>query len=159
MSGLSLVVVSMGSSLIVVCRLLTVVTSLQSMGSCALRSCDLRALQYRFSSCGTWALLPCSMWNIPGSEIEPASPALASRFLTTGPPGKSPLCFPILHHACVICSVSSPTRQEVLEDRSMFYFCTVLICILSGTTIHCPNRITCPGECLTLTENYIECLV
>ena len=29
------------------------------------------------------------MWNLPGSEIEPIFPALAGRFLTTGPPGKS----------------------------------------------------------------------
>ena len=127
MSGLSLVVVSVGSSLMVVCRLLTVGTSLQSMGSCALRSCNLRALQYRLSSCGTRALLPCSMWSIPRSEIEPESPASSGGFLTTGPPGKSPLCFPILHHACVICSVSSPTRQEVLEDRHMFYFCISVV--------------------------------
>ena len=127
MSGLSLVVVSVGSSLMVVCRLLTVGTSLQSMGSCALRSCNLRALQYRLSSCGTRALLPCSMWSIPRSEIEPESPASSGGFLTTGPPGKSPLCFPILHHACVICSVSSPTRQEVLEDRNMFYFCISVV--------------------------------
>ena len=29
------------------------------------------------------------MWNRPGLGIEPVSPALAGRFLTTGPPGKS----------------------------------------------------------------------
>ena len=31
------------------------------------------------------------VWNLPGPEIEPACPALAGRFLTTGPPGKSSL--------------------------------------------------------------------
>ena len=30
------------------------------------------------------------MWNLPGPGIEPVSPALAGRFSTTGPPGKSP---------------------------------------------------------------------
>ena len=38
--------------------------------------------------------LSCShgMWDFPGPEIEPVSPASQDRFLTTGPPGKgSPL--------------------------------------------------------------------
>ena len=42
-----------------------------------------------FSSCGPQALLPGSRWDLPGPGIEPVSPALASRFLTTGPQGKS----------------------------------------------------------------------
>ena len=29
------------------------------------------------------------MWNLPGPGIEPESPELAGRFLTTGPPGES----------------------------------------------------------------------
>ena len=29
------------------------------------------------------------MWDLPGPGIEPVSPALTSRFLTTVPPGKS----------------------------------------------------------------------
>ena len=28
------------------------------------------------------------MWNLPGPGLEPVSPALAGRFLTTAPPGK-----------------------------------------------------------------------
>ena len=28
------------------------------------------------------------MWDLPGPGIEPVSPALAGRFLTTAPPGK-----------------------------------------------------------------------
>ena len=32
------------------------------------------------------------MWNLPGPETEPMFLALASRFLTTGPPGKSKSC-------------------------------------------------------------------
>ena len=38
------------------------------------------------TSCGTWVQLPHGMWS-PG--MEPVSPALASGFLTTGPPTKS----------------------------------------------------------------------
>ena len=31
------------------------------------------------------------MWNLPGPGLESTSPALAGGFLTTAPPGKSPL--------------------------------------------------------------------
>ena len=41
------------------------------------------------SGCGARALLPYSMWNLPGPGIEPVSLASAGRFLTTVPPGKS----------------------------------------------------------------------
>ena len=33
------------------------------------------------------------MWDLPGSGIEPVSPALAGGFLTTGPPGKLAFLF------------------------------------------------------------------
>ena len=42
-----------------------------------------------FSSCGLWAKLSQGMWNLPRPGIEPVSPALAGRFPTTEPPGKS----------------------------------------------------------------------
>ena len=32
------------------------------------------------------------MWDLPRSRIEPVSPALADRFFTTEPPGKSISC-------------------------------------------------------------------
>ena len=41
-----------------------------------------------FSCCGTWAQLPCGMWDSPRSGIEPTSPALAGGFLSTAAPGK-----------------------------------------------------------------------
>ena len=41
-----------------------------------------------FSSSGTQAQLPHCVWDLPGPGIEPVFPALAGRFLTTGPPGK-----------------------------------------------------------------------
>ena len=43
----------------------------------------------RLSSCGTRAQLLHGMWDLPGPGIEPVSPALAGRFLTTAPSGKS----------------------------------------------------------------------
>ena len=33
----------------------------------------------------------CGMWDFPGPGLEPVSPALAGRFLTTAPPGKPPI--------------------------------------------------------------------
>ena len=41
------------------------------------------------SSCGALAQLLRGMWDPPGPGLEPVSPALASGFLTTAPPGKS----------------------------------------------------------------------
>ena len=48
------------------------------------------ALEFRLSSCGARALLNRGMWDLPGPGLEPMSPALAGRFLTTVSPGKSP---------------------------------------------------------------------
>ena len=42
----------------------------------------------RLRSCGTQAQLPRGMWDLPGSGIEPVSPAPAGRFLIIEPPGK-----------------------------------------------------------------------
>ena len=56
-----------------------------------LSSCGSRALERRLSSCGTWAQLLHGMWDLPGPGFELVSPALAGGFLTTAPPGKSPL--------------------------------------------------------------------
>ena len=42
-----------------------------------------RALENTLSSCGAQA-----QWDLPGSRMEPVSPALAGGFLTTEPPGK-----------------------------------------------------------------------
>ena len=57
-----------------------------------LSSCGSRALERRLSSCGScgaWASLLGGMWDLPGPGLEPMSPALVGRFLTTAPPGKS----------------------------------------------------------------------
>ena len=53
-----------------------------------LSSCGSWALKYRLNSCGAWAYLLCGMWDLPGSGIEPMSPALAAGFLSTEPQGK-----------------------------------------------------------------------
>ena len=84
--------------LVVVRRLLIVVASLVEHGvqgaqalvaaAHGLSNCGFRALKHRLSSCGTWASLPCSRWDLLRSGIKCVSPALAGGFLTTEPPEK-----------------------------------------------------------------------
>ena len=52
---------------------------------CGPSSCGSQALEHRLSSWSTRALLPYSMWDLPGPGIKSMSPALAGGFLTTGP--------------------------------------------------------------------------
>ena len=61
----------------------------QAFSSCSMPSFSPRwVLSLHSTGCRACRLqLLCSMWNLPGPEIEFVSPALA--FLTTGPPGKS----------------------------------------------------------------------
>ena len=51
------------------------------------------ALEHRLSTCGAQAWWLCGLWNLPGLGLEPASPALAGRSLSPGPPGKSLFCY------------------------------------------------------------------
>ena len=48
-----------------------------------------RLQKRRLSSCGSRAQLLRGMWDLPRPGLEPVSPALAGRFSTTAPPGKS----------------------------------------------------------------------
>ena len=64
----------------------------------------------RLSNRGSWAQLLRDMWDLPRPGLEPVSPALAGRFLTTAPPGKP--CFLLkrcimkyLVDKCVICNL------------------------------------------------------
>ena len=78
---LSLVVASGGYSLVAVHGLLLVVDSLVAE--------DGFLWTRGLSTCGTWAYLPCGMWNLSGPGIKSVSPALEGEFFTTVPPGKS----------------------------------------------------------------------
>ena len=53
-----------------------------------LSSLSAQALELRLSSCGTRVQLFLGMWDLPGSGLEPVSPALAGGFFTSEPPGK-----------------------------------------------------------------------
>ena len=82
-----------GLLLVVVHGLLIAVASLvaeHGLLARGLSSCGLQALEHRLSSCGAWAYLLHGMWDLPRPGLEPVSPALAGRFLTTAPPGRSP---------------------------------------------------------------------
>ena len=82
--GLSLVAAS-GASLFAVHGLLIVVIC------CRAQALGTRAsvvVAHRLSSCGLRAQLLRGMWDLPGPGLEPVTPALAGRFLTTVPPGK-----------------------------------------------------------------------
>ena len=71
--------------------LLAMASLVAERGLCDTQASIVAALGLR--SCGSWAQLPCGMWNLLGPGIEPVSPMLAGGFLTTGPPGKSTLWF------------------------------------------------------------------
>ena len=65
--------------------------------------------------------------------IEPMSPALAGRFLTTGPPGKSPFFFNTVFLVavkwCLIAVLIS--FSPVVNDVGHLLMCLLVICISS----------------------------
>ena len=69
-----------GPPFIAVCRPLTVAASLVA---------EHRLQTHRLSSCDSRAQLLRGMWDLPRPGLEPVSPALAGRFSTTAPPGKT----------------------------------------------------------------------
>ena len=82
----------MDFSLVAVHRPLVAVASLvaedRPKGTQGFSGCGSRALEHRFGGCGSWAYLLLCVWNLPGSGINPVSPALAGRLFTPDPPGK-----------------------------------------------------------------------
>ena len=70
------------------CRSQAPGTQVSALAARGLRSCGLQALECGLGTCGTWVqLLPtCGVFPDQGSH---PSPALANRFLSNTPPGKS----------------------------------------------------------------------
>ena len=64
----------------------------------------------RLSSCGSQAQLLRGMWDLPRPGLEPVSPALAGRFSTTAPPGKS--CFLYFKN----CKTKQKSRKEYAAE-------------------------------------------
>ena len=56
------------------------------------------------------------MWDLPRPGIEPVSPALAGKFLTTVPPGKSLVL--IIFYVILLCSKILSLPQHGLQDKS-----------------------------------------
>ena len=84
--GFSLVGASWGCSLVAVHRLVLAVAALAgSTGSrhTGFSSFISQALEHRFSGCGSQVQSLCGVWDLPGSQTELVSPALARSFSTT----------------------------------------------------------------------------
>ena len=56
-----------------------------------------RLQMHRLSNCGSRAQLLRGMWDLPRPGLEPVSSALAGRFSTTAPPGKSHIYFRMMY--------------------------------------------------------------
>ena len=97
----------------------------------------------RLSSCGSRAQLLRGTWDLPRPGLEPVSPALAGRFLTTALPGKPQVRSLIQHftRALYWCSSSFPP----LPPTSAHYphpWRTAL-CLLWLCSFWAPRRLTC----------------
>ena len=57
--------------------------SVRALECVGFSSCSSRVLEHRINSCGAWAELLHSLWDVPGSGTKLVSPALAGGFFTT----------------------------------------------------------------------------
>ena len=115
----SLIMESEGYSLVVLCWLLIMVAFsvveyrpegswVSVVAAHGLSHCGSQALEHRLSSCDTGASLLHSMWELPGSGIEPMSPALKIRFFSFEPSGSPRLHFECDHsHRCWLCKIQN----------------------------------------------------
>ena len=103
-----------------------------------------------FSSCGAQALLLCSIWDLPGPGLEPVSPALSGRSLTTVPPGES-LYF-ILHlgfYRIPSFGTYSSVASLCLICCFYFYVFSKLVKFLNlGEVTFCRRCPMCPSRAL-----------
>ena len=77
---------SRGCFLVVGCGLL--IAEHRALGRVDFSSCGSRAPEHRLSSCGTWASLLHSIWDLLRSGIKPVPPTFAGRFSVAEPPRK-----------------------------------------------------------------------
>ena len=77
-------------------------------------------LEHRRHSCGTGALSPFGMRNLPGPGIEPESPALAGGRLTTEPAGKPQSEDVFQNLQCFIPHVSQVAGRFVGQCANVF---------------------------------------
>ena len=107
----------------------------RALGRSGFSSCGSWAPGRAFSSCGTQALLLHGVWDIPGPGMEPGSPALAGKFLTTEPPHReAPEFEPWLAEPIVL----STNLSLPLRSRTVFIFTSSLgkIILLAIENLH-----------------------
>ena len=68
------------------------------------------------------------MWDLPGPGLEPVPPALAGRFLTTAPPGKT-LCFNLVSNFSSW-SISQNLFKELIVTANAMDHRRVLVTLL-----------------------------
>ena len=84
--------------------------------------CGTWALERRLSSCDTRALLLHGTWDLPGPGLEPVSLALAGRFLTTVPPGKS-FFFVYFISSGFFFFLFSLSEIPIIQTMDILYWC------------------------------------
>ena len=75
----------------------------------------------RLSICGSRSQMLHGMWDLPRQGLKPVSPALAGRFLTTAPPGKT--CLITFKMFILI-------RNYFNWNEIQFFICFILWCVL-----------------------------
>ena len=98
----------------------------------------------RLSSCGSRAQLLCGMWDLPRPGLEPVSPALAGRFLTTAPPGK-----PRAQLLRAIPYSPAPIRAASAEN---LWHCVLLVCDSGCVTLDQSLSLSGPPSAHLCTE-------
>ena len=103
------------------------------------------------------------MWNLPRPGIEPVFPALASEFLTTGPPGKSRLTSPVLEFH--ISEITQFFVSGLLLLGIMFLrFSYTVVCIVvppsqlppQPTPLGCPGAPVLGSLCHTVNSHWLS---
>ena len=87
----------------------------QTLGCMGLSSWGSQALEHRLNSCGTRVSLLRALWDLPGSEIKPVSPALGGESFTTEPPGKPSPCFLTFPHLYLMSSEFYHDQNRTLD--------------------------------------------
>ena len=98
-----------------------------------------------FSTWGIWTSLLHVMWDLPWPGVEPVSPALAGRCLTTGPLGKS--CFYLL-------AIAKDTALNLGPQVSFMWLLSVILGLNPGVELLGPVAILC----LTFRGTAKQCL-
>ena len=104
-----LVATSGGCSWVIVCGLLTAVTSVVA---------EHRRQGAGFSHHGTWAGLLHSTWHLPRPGIKPVYPALAGEFFITEPPGK--LDGWVLYKLLIVSFQDGSQRPQISENQASY---------------------------------------